>query len=273
YNSNVFADGAEEKPFSGATLRFFGILGKRFFSDPSMTWDLNYSLSWEEILDLEDGRLVQHSITGPLSFFPGKGVFRITPSVSYQQIFTKNFRVVPGVQLSYESDRKPKGPGLSYFFGRNIPIDSEFSYLKGNIHQAQAFWKWPWGVRGNHRLFYTVVRFESNPLPISGGTLPLQYNAHGPGYRFLSFAQSDWRHEGAISYLFKDYEGVTTPLGNKRNDQQLAAFLRSSTPINRELDFFVNSSLIWNRSTIDVGEVDNRDFTQFVIYAGIAWKF
>ena len=143
--------------------------------------------------------------------------------------------------------------------------------MDGNIHQAQVFWKWPLSEQGEQRLFYSIVKFEADPLPISGGTLPLEYFGHGPGYRFLNLEYGNWQHQGAVSYLYKDYDGVTTPLGNERTDHQFSGYLRNSTAIHRDLDFFVNTSFVWNESTIDVGEVDNRDYVQFTLFAGIAW--
>lgn len=271
YNSNVFADGSEEDPITGAGFRVFGAGGVRLLSERSRTWNLNYSFNWEEIFDHDEARLIYNNLTAPLTYYPEQGMLRITPSFSHQVISTTHFRAVPGIEFRYEADRKPQGPGASYFFGRNISLNDRFSYMEGNIHQAQVYWKWPAGENGEHRLFYSFIQFGADPLPISGGFLPLEYFGHGPGYRFLNVTQGHWRHQGAVSYLYKDYEGVTVPLGNERTDHQVSAYLRNSTAINKDLDFFVNSTLVWNESTIDVGEVDNRDYVQFTIFAGIAW--
>ena len=114
YDSNVFADGSEEDPISGIGFRVFGAGGIRLLSESSRTWDLIYSFTWEEIFDQGPARLIYNNLKAPLNYYPDQGVFRITPSFSHQVISSTNFRAVPGIELTYEADRRDPASPISW---------------------------------------------------------------------------------------------------------------------------------------------------------------
>jgi len=270
YSNNYFgsATDQEEKIFSTVSMS----AGIRLAKHKRLYSMLTYSFEWKEVFDLPSEQLMSNYIGLPLKYERSKWSLTLEPSYTFQFLERVKYLTKPGIALDYILKFTPDWESkirLSYV--TYTPWSPYFDYAAGNYKGINA------GIRyfnANYlfEFYYSLSKEKLTDQTLTTGTLPGSYDAFGPFVNIVWLISPEFNLEGSASLYNKNYSPAVIPSNEWRKDKQLSIGITPSFYPNPKAQLFIRMNYIKNDSNLESGDIDNRNYDEKMIFAGINWE-
>jgi tetratricopeptide (TPR) repeat protein len=271
YDSNVFSDGGSESLTSKPVINFDLGTGARIFSKGD--WGLRgaYNFSWQEFIDLSYLRLINNTVRAALFFDTSNWLIQLEPVFTHELLDFESFRFRIGGSLLVQKNIGDFKIGTNYEFYKILSSTTTYSYLDGNSHYSSIYCQY-WGQTYMVGPYFIIYKESSGALPLSTGTLPLENLSYGPGIRIKISPEPLWKILFGTSFLVRNYSGLTSPDNLERNEKYWTTTIKFTRAINKDFEFFVQSDLRFNWSTIGSSSIDDKNYKALTVFGGLTWN-
>lgn len=274
YDSNIFRDGESESLITSPISQLAMNLGVRTIKDGTFSSSLTYSLNWMEYFSQSSARIIQNIFAIPFVWESRKSWLSISPTFFYEFTLSSAYLMRIGAQISWSNKNRDGDLGLDYGIFRKNAIASQFEYLNGWTHELR-FRRSFIGPKSFFMPWVSVTKETASDLQLSTGNLPIAALSYGPGFvwaREISFKdRSNWEFTLNGSYILSSFDSVSNPGNVKRSDQLLT--LGSTLGVRNEnrLKTYGGLTFLRNSSTLNSSHADDKNFTEWVAFLGVAW--
>jgi tetratricopeptide (TPR) repeat protein len=271
-NSNPTGEGDSEIKSSRITSRTALNLGNHFLAEKSTSFILDYQLYWEEFWGQAPIRTVSNALHGAIYIDHRSWSVKLLGGLNHQMQGGSSLMWLPELNVRTQLSFNRFEVGLEYYRAWKNIIDDEYSYLGGAFEQRHVFLGYD-APTWNLGFYAFDIRDAIGDLTFTNGArLPLASTTRGPGVRLILKPRPEWEIDAGLTYFFKDYFNSSLPSGTLRDDKETSATLRVSRKLKEELTLTTLVEVLWNSSTLDANEIDDKNFFRFAMLGGLKWE-
>jgi Flp pilus assembly protein TadD len=269
YNSNVYATGDSGSPTSDPTLQAqlgvdYPLLQKQYAG-----LSAGYSLLYMEVFQQPAQRAFTHSFSAAAQATAGNWVFRLHPRLDIESLggdpYLRQWGTSGEMQWSY--GKSDLGLRLT---AMKLDPGSTYEYLDGFSRAFKPYWTLNL-PRGSVTLSYIDSEHHVGDFATATSLLPLAHHTRGvQAAGECDFAP--WALAGSFTYQALTFDNKAEPDDLYRADRQYDFFVKVSRRISETLLVFGSDDFLINKSTLGSQNTTNKNYTQNIFLAGLAWE-
>jgi len=268
-NSNYYMDSnnAEEKN----NVSFGVDTGRKFMKYADFSTAIIYGIAWNEVIGEEADRLISNYVGLSLQILNDDWNIKLVPSYGFQFLESETYLLRPGISFSAaRSFSDMLEIGFSHSYVEYRPWIEDYEAQSGHYNGGSA------GIKFYSKKYYVGINYllleeDLKVAILDNGTFPQKYSASGFQAYFFWLITKEFSLDAGATILQKDYTPAATNPSKVRNDEQNAINLKFSYHLNKSTQFFLSGDYVINDSSLESGDVADKNYEQMVVFSGLVW--